>query len=140
MAGARPSWWKRLRAWSAEQDRQAFKQGWEPPGLELAEEPLRSELLERARRRRFWMRPPVVVEDEEFVGHHDAAAYLRLKRLRPPSTNLLVARGLLQQCFRATDGTEGVTRSSVDEERAWRDSATAWMLLKRWAGAILHWI
>lgn len=140
MSKARGSWWERLRAWSAEQDRQAFKQDWEPSGLDVAEEPLRSQLLERARRRRFWMRPPVIVEDAEFVHHDDAGAQLKLKRLPRPNTNLLAARGFSQQCFRASDGAEGVTRISVAGERAWRDEATTSMLVKRWASAILHWI
>jgi hypothetical protein len=41
-------------------------------GLGLAEEPIRSNILRQARTRRFWVRPPVVVDGDDFVTRTEA--------------------------------------------------------------------
>ena len=54
------------------------------------------------------------------------------------SIGALIARDILQPASLA-DGTEGVTRSSVEAELTWRRQAGFWRRLRRRLGGILHW-
>jgi hypothetical protein len=112
---------------------------WQPTGIDLAEEPVRSEILQRAWPTRMWLRPPIVVLDEDFITQTEAATLLKSRRAPMPAVGSLIARGILQQCFRATDGADGVTRESVREELEWRRTASFWRRLTRRVGGILHW-
>jgi hypothetical protein len=90
-------------------------------------------------RRRYWLRPPIVVDDDELIAPDDAKAALRGRWGSGPNIGLLVARGLLQPCF-TRNARQGVTRSSVDAEMQWRLTASPWRRFTRGLGGILHWL
>ncbi len=135
-----PGPFSRLGAWSSRLDEKAFHLNWQPPGIELAEEPIRSDILKQARSKRMWARPPIVVTDEDFVTQTEAAVLLKSRAAPMPAVGLLIARGILQQCFRASDGTNGVTQESLSEELEWRRTASFWRRLTRRLGGVLHWV
>ena len=92
------------------------------------------------RRRRFWLRPPIVVDEADYMTTDEAKAALRSRAAPSPNINLLVARGILQPCFVA-DGRQGVTRSSVFAEVQWRRTASRWRkVITRFVGGIFYWI
>jgi hypothetical protein len=129
----------RLGASLSRLDRKGPHRDWQPTGIDLAEEPVRSEILQRAWPTRMWLRAPIVVLDEDFITRTEAATLLKSRRAPMPAVGSLIARGILQQCFRATDGAHGVTRESVREELEWRRTASFWRRLTRRLGGILHW-
>lgn len=87
-----------------------------------------------------WLRPPVVVTDHDFVSQEEAAEMLRSRSAPMPAIGMLMARGILQHCFRANDGAEGVTRASVHEELDRRRTASFWRRFTRRLGGIVHWL
>lgn len=91
------------------------------------------------RRRKYWLRPPIVAEESDFLTTDEAKRLLRSRFAPRPSVNMLIARGILQHCF-AEDGREGITRSSVEEEVEWRRTAGRWKKLTRRLGGVLHWV
>ncbi len=130
----------RFKAWSSRLDNNVLMLDWQPPGLDLAQEPVRSEILKHARTMRMWLRPPIVVEDDGFVTAFEAGRLLKSRVGVRPAVGMLVARGFLQQAFRASDGAEGITRESVSAELQWRRSASFWRRLSRRLVGILHWL
>lgn len=138
--GKHSSKWARFKAWSTELDSQALRRDWQPIGLDLAEEPIRSQIFKNAWRSRMWVRPAIVVTDDRFISQTEAAALLKSRAAPRPNIGILIARGLIQRCFRARDGADGVTLDSVQEELEWRQSATFWRRLRRRLGGILHWV
>ena len=90
------------------------------------------------RRRKYWLRPPIVVGDDELMTEDDAKTALR-GQWSSPNIGLLVARGLLQPCF-TQDARQGVTRSSVDAEVHWRLTASPWRKFTRGLGGVFHWL
>jgi hypothetical protein len=95
------------------------------------------ENIRLAQGRSFWAKPPIVVEESEYLTVGEASGILRLRFA--PLINLLLARGILQSCFVA-DGRQGVTRSSVEEEVEGRRTASRWQKFTRRAGGILHYL
>lgn len=91
------------------------------------------------RRHRYWLRPPIVVEESDFLTTDEAKALLRSRSAPSPNVNILVARGILQPCF-VMDGRQGVTRTSVEQEREWRRMASRWKKFTRRLGGVLHWV
>lgn len=91
------------------------------------------------RRRRFWRRPPIVADEADFMTFTDASKALRDARGTGSNVGLLIARGLLQNCF-LDDGKEGVTASSVATEIEWRETASPWRRFTRTLGGILNWL
>ena len=75
-AGGQPGLFSRLRSWSRRLDDKTLLPDWQPVGLNLAEEPVRSEILRLAYPRRMWLYPPVVVADDDFVTEWLAASTL----------------------------------------------------------------
>lgn len=132
--------WRRLRDWGDRIDNRAFLMDWEPVGIDLADEPIRDEIRRKAYRLRRWLRPPVVVGSADFTDLATAASMLRSRAAPFPNLNLLIARGLVQACYRASDGELGVTLQSVEEERNWRRTASTWRRWKRRLGGVLHFV
>lgn len=130
----------RLGASLSRLGQQGSHRDWQPTGIDYVEEPVRSDILQRAGSKRMWVRPPIVVLDENFITQTEAATLLKSPRAPMPAVGLLIARGILQQCFRASDGANGVTRESVREELEWRRTASPWRRLTRRLGGILHWV
>jgi len=91
------------------------------------------------RRRKYWLRPPIVVEESDFLTTDEAKRPLRSRFAPRPNVNILVARGVLQACF-VEDGRQGVTRSSVEQEIGWRRTASRWRKFTRRLGGVLHWV
>ncbi len=91
------------------------------------------------RRRTYWLRPPIVVEESDYLTSDEAKKILRNRSAPRPSVNILVARGILQPCF-VEDGRQGVTRTSVEQEIDWHGSASRWKKFTRRVGGVLHWI
>jgi hypothetical protein len=91
------------------------------------------------RRRRHWLRPPIVVEEADYLTTDEAKELLRSKSAPRPNINIMIARGILQPCF-VEDGWQGVTRSSVEQEIEWRRTTSRWRKFTRRLGGILHWI
>jgi len=120
----------RLRNWDVGSSRRL--------GLRF-DDPSRSpdENIRRAQRsRRFWLRPPIVVDEADYLSQAEAQEMLGRTTL---GLGNLIARGILQHCFVA-DGREGVTRLSVNEELDWQQNATRWRRFTRAVGGILHWV
>jgi hypothetical protein len=71
------------------------------------------------------------------MTQHEAAQALR------PATELeigfLVSCGILKPAILADDGSEGVTRDSVERELSWRASASFPQKLRRTAGNFFRW-
>ncbi len=67
----------------------------------------------------------------------EAAQALNAKTML--SIGALIARGIIEPAF-LDDGTEGVTRRSVEKELTWRRSASLWARLRRRISGILHWV
>jgi hypothetical protein len=133
--------WRRFRAWADRLDRRAFQQDWRPAGIELvADDAIREQIQSEARKRRMWTLPPVVVRDDEFMTQGEAAECLRSRAAPMPNVGILIARGILQQAFAASDGSEGVTRMSVEDEMRWRRTASPWRKVTRRIGGVLHWV
>lgn len=129
-------WWRRLSGWVAKKDRETRKEGWEPEGLDLAEEALRSELFQSAFQKRHLLNPPIIVSDEDFVVYERATELLSLGWPGLQRLHWLKNHGFLTYGYRASDGREGLTRQSVQAERAWRESASRWDLAKRALGEL----
>lgn len=132
--------WARFREWAKRLDASVLQQDWRPQGLELAAPDVQSEILAKACQRRMWTRPPVVAPADDWLSQPDAAELLESRTAPLPHVGMLIARGLLQQAYRASDGADGVTRSSVEEELRWREEANLWRRIRRRVGGILHWI
>lgn len=98
------------------------------------------ERIRRALRRgRFFKRPPVVVEEDDFMSGFEAEQLLRRPHRLPPSAPFLCARGILQEAWLRT-GVQGVTRSSVEAELEWRRTASRWRKFTRALGGVIHWL
>lgn len=106
------------------------------PGDEL---PLDQRVERAIRRRRLWVRPPIVSEDEDFMSDSEAARLLARPRRLPPSAGMLCARGILQEAW-LRNGKHGVTKSSVIAELEWRRTASLWHRFTRAVGGVIHWI
>lgn len=91
------------------------------------------------RRRRYGLRPPIVVGESDFLTTDEAKRLLRSRFAPSPNVNILIARGILQPCF-VEDGRQGVTRSSVEQEAEWRRTASRWKKFTRRLGGVLHWV
>lgn len=110
-----------------------------PYGLELVEDAdLAASIRDRAWPRRMWLGAPIVVPDDDFVDPESAQ---RIAGVRSHGgVTLLCARGILRSCYRASDGSEGITRTSSEAEALWKQSAPITHRLRRRLGGILHWI
>lgn len=125
-------WWARVRGWA----HRVNHPEWTPPGgIEFADEPVRSAILEHAWRRAYPLR---VCLDEDVIEHEQAFNDLRIWRLPRPHIGALISRGFLRECYRATDGTIGITRESYEQELEWRAHATPLRLLRRWTKGFLQ--
>jgi len=86
---------------------------------------------------RFGVEAPTV-ERQDFLTEYEAYRALRLPG-GPLSIGALKAHGVLQPAFLA-NGTEGVTRASVESELEWRRTTPLWRRclrrLRHWA----HWL
>lgn len=110
-----------------------------PLGLDKVQDPdLAERIRARAWPRRRWTAPPVVVDAEDFLDYEETKRMCGVRTVA--GIDFLAARGILQQCFRATDGLEGVTRSSAEVERQWRAEASLLSRAWRRLGGILQWI
>lgn len=88
-------------------------------------------VAEAMKKRRDWVRPPIVVPAEDFMSFEEAKRLFEQNpRHGPRNLRMLIARGLVQHCF-VQDGREGVTRSSVADEIEWRRTADLWTRFKR---------
>ncbi len=125
--------WDRLMAWDRKTSRRLGLRFDDPD--KTPEENIRL----AQHRRRFWLRPPLVVDESDYMTTDEAKAALKSRAGPSPNINLLVARGILQPCF-VGDGRQGVTRSSVVAEIEWRRTASRWRKFTRFLGGILHWI
>ncbi len=125
--------WDRLMAWDRKTSRRLGLRFDDPN--RTPEENIRL----AQRRRRFWLRPPIVVDESDYMTTDGAKAALKSRAAPSPIINLLVARGILQPCFVA-DGRQGVTRSSVVAEAEWRRTASRWRKFTRFLGGIFHWV
>jgi hypothetical protein len=125
--------WARLKNWDAPIGRRIGVRFDDP--AKTPEENIRL----AQRRRRFWLRPPIVVEESDFLNTDQATEALTGRGAPWPNVNLLIARGILQPCFLA-DGRQGVTRSSVDAELQWRRTASRWRKFTRRIGGVVHWL
>lgn len=67
---------------------------------------------------------PIVVAPDGFVGKEEANRQVQTRLAPWPTINLLIGHGYVQQCFRATDAEEGVTKDSLTAEVEWRRTAT----------------
>ena len=74
---------------------------------------------------RNWGLDASIVDAEDLVSQPEAADLLGR---RTASIGFLVARGILEPVF-LTDGTEGVSRASVQAEVRWRQEASRWQRL-----------
>lgn len=83
---------------------------------------------------RFGVEAPTV-ERHDFLTEYEAYRALRLLG-GPLSVGALKIQGVLQPAF-LSDGTEGVTRASVEAELEWRRRSPLWRRclrrLRRWA-------
>ena len=129
--------WARFRAWANRLDNSAALTDFKPQGIDLAAEPVRSQIIEAAWSRRFGLRNAVVVEDGEFVARADANA--RLPDLAA-DVQVLATHGILQYAFRASDGAEGVTVTSLERELEWRRTASRWQRAKRGVRGALNYM
>lgn len=128
---AERTWSERLKQWDVKWGRRL--------GLRF-DDPAKTpaENIARAQRRgRFWLRPPIVVDETDFLSTDEAAA--ALDRRGVYTVNLLVARGILQPAF-VSDGRQGVTAQSVMAELEWQRTASRWRKFTRGLGGIIHWI
>jgi 2-keto-3-deoxy-galactonokinase len=130
----------RLRAWAKRLDDAVLKPDWRPEGIELASPEVQQQILATAYLRQRWTRPPIVAPAADWVSHPEAADLLKSRSAPFPHIVFLVARGLLQAAYRATDGADGVTLSSVAEELRWRKEASLWRRIRRRIGGILHFL
>jgi hypothetical protein len=129
--------WRRFRAWAGRVDRSAALTDFQPEGIDLAAEPVRSQIIAAAWPRRFGLRGCVVVGDGDFISREEANA--RLPRLAA-DVQVLATHGILHYAFRASDGAEGITRSSLERELEWRRTASRSMRLKRGIRGALHYL
>jgi hypothetical protein len=81
-----------------------------------------------------------VVTDEDFLSESDANAMLASPHGRWPNVRLLASRGLVQWCYRASDGAEGITRDSATRELERRRTAGRWRRFTRAVGGIVHYL
>lgn len=132
--------WSRFRGWAKRLDDSVLQKDWRPEGIQLASPEVQQQILASAHQRRMWTRPPVVAPVNDWVSQPDAADLLKSRAAPLPHIGMLIARGLLQQAYRSTDGADGVTRSSVEEELRWRNEAGLWRRVRRRIGGILHWV
>lgn len=131
----------RFKRWADRLDSVALREDWLPEGIHLVrDDHLRAEILSQTWPKRFWKRPPKVVPDIDFITRMEASELLKSRWSPRPQVNLLIARGILQPCVRASDGADGLTRSSIATEREWRRTASVWRRLRRRIGGILHWV
>ncbi len=65
-----------------------------------------------------------VVRPEHFVPYDEAKRLLQRRSAPWPSYKHAQARGLVHLVYRCTDGEEGLSRTSVDQELQWRRTAT----------------
>jgi len=87
--------------------------------------------------RRWGLKAPTV-ERSDFLTQEEAARVLSA-RAGTLSVGAMIARRILEPAF-LPDGTEGVSRSSVEEEVEWRRTASFVRRLSRRIGGILHWL
>lgn len=106
-----------------------------PVGIDLAHESVRARVVEHASTRRFPNRPFVVVPDAAFMTEYEAEDLLVSARW--PHPRELVIRGILQDCYRASDGMAGYSADSVKQELEWRRTASWLARFKRAMGALL---
>ena len=98
-----------------------------------------SQRIQRSQRLgQFSERPPMVAQAEDFISEADAEMALRRSNRLPPSANFLCIRGILQQCW-LPSGQRGVTRSSVEAELVWRQTASRWRKCRRAIGGVVRW-
>ena len=125
--------WNRLMEWDKRVSRKAGLRFDDP------EKTPKENIRLAQRRRKYWLRPPVVVAEGDFLTTDQAKDLLRSRSAPDPNVNILVARGILQPCF-VEDGRQGVTRASVEQEIEWRRTASGWKKFTRRLGGILHWV
>ena len=77
------------------------------------------------------------LERADFMTQEEAAE--ALGRSTTLGIGLLIGRQILRPAF-LVDGTEGITRESVEAELEWRRSASSMRKLRRALGGLLHWI
>jgi hypothetical protein len=105
-------------------------------GIELAPPEVATLIRNRARRYAGHRRPPAVCLPADFVPLEDAYRQVQSRWAPWPTINVLTARGYVQRCFRATDGEEGVTATSLAREVGWRRGARLRDHLRRLVRAV----
>lgn len=107
-----------------------------PEGYVRQSEPVQSDDAPELRRKMYrrWGNEAVTVERADFLTQEEAAQ--TLGRL---GVGLLLARRILRPAF-LEDGSEGVTRESVEAELEWQASAGPIRKVRRAIGGFLHFL
>jgi hypothetical protein len=109
--------WATFRRWANRLDKSAALTDFAPEGIDLAAEPIRSQIVAAVWPRRFALRSSVVVSDDQFVSREEANTTLGNWA---PDVQTMAMHGDVQYAFRASDGAEGVTTESLARELEWR--------------------